>query len=139
MSNIEVIENKISSIKKYLKILEKYKSYPQKEIEEDIDLRGAVERYLYLVAQATIDLAEDVISYKNLRKPATMTENFEVLKEQRIISKDLTQNLSQMVGFRNVIAHDYEDVDYDIVYDVLHNRLVDIEEFLKVAKSLIAE
>jgi uncharacterized protein YutE (UPF0331/DUF86 family) len=30
-----------------------------------------------------------------------------------------------MVGFRNVVAYDYEKIDYDIVYDVLQNRLSD--------------
>ena len=65
MSNLTVIENKISSIQKYLKILERYKNYSREELENNIDIRGAVERYLYLVSQATIDLAEAVIAYKN--------------------------------------------------------------------------
>ena len=35
-----------------------------------------------------------------------------------------------MAGFRNILAHAYEDVDGDIVYDVLQNRLKDLAEFL---------
>jgi len=35
-----------------------------------------------------------------------------------------------MAGFRNILAHAYEDVDGDIVYDVLQNRLTDLAEFL---------
>lgn len=130
MSNLETVENKISSIKKYLTILENFKDHSQQEIKNDINLRGAVERYLYLVVQATIDLAESTISYKDLRKPATMAENFEVLQEADIISQDLAQKLIQMVGFRNVMAHDYEEVDYDIVYNVLQQGLKDIENFV---------
>lgn len=42
-----------------------------------------------------------------------------------------------MVGFRNVIAHDYTKLDYDVVYDVLHKRLVDIDEFLNVVEKAI--
>ncbi|MBC7364354.1 MAG: DUF86 domain-containing protein [Candidatus Aminicenantes bacterium] len=79
MTNISVIENRISTVKKYLKILERYKKISRKKIEEDIDLRGAVERYLYLAVQATIDLAGAVLSFKNFRKPATMSENFLIL------------------------------------------------------------
>jgi len=51
MTNISVIESKISSIQKYLKILESYKSYSQKQLENDLHLKGSVERYLYLLAQ----------------------------------------------------------------------------------------
>lgn len=36
-----------------------------------------------------------------------------------------------MAGFRNIIAHDYEKIDYEIVYKVLHDGREDIEGFLK--------
>lgn len=137
MTNISVIENKISSVKKYLKILERYKKYSRKEIEDDIDIKGAVERYLYLAVQATIDLAEALISFRNFRKPTTIGENFYILNEEDIISNELTEKLVKMVGFRNVIAHDYEKVNYDIVYDILHHRLKDIEEFLEIVEKLV--
>lgn len=134
MTTANVIENKISSIQKYLKILEGYKKYSRKELEDDLNIKGAVERYLYLVTQAAIDLADAVISFKNLRKPTTLSESFQILNEENIIPSELTKKLIRMTGFRNIIAHDYEDLNYDIVYDVLHNRLKDIEEFIKILK-----
>jgi len=45
MTTIAVIENKITAVKKYIKILERYKKIAPKDIEKDIDLKGAVERY----------------------------------------------------------------------------------------------
>lgn len=132
MSNRAIIENKISAIKKYLKIISGYKKYAQKEIEADLNLRGAVERYLYLAVQATIELAEATVAYKKLRKPQTMAESFEILQEEKIIGSDLAQKLIKMVGFRNIIAHDYEKINYAIVYDVLHTGAKDIEKFIKI-------
>jgi uncharacterized protein YutE (UPF0331/DUF86 family) len=38
----------------------------------------------------------------------------------------MARKLAVMVGFRNVIAHDYDEINYDVVYDVLHNKLLDI-------------
>ena len=137
MTDISVIENRISAVKKYLKILERYKKFSRKKIEADIDLRGAVERYLYLAVQATIDLAGAVISLKKFRKPATMSENFLVLEEEKIIDKKLSQQMVRMVGFRNIISHDYGEIDYDIVYDILHQRLKDIEEFIEIINKKI--
>jgi len=52
------------------------------EIQDDIDLKGAVERHLYLAAQSTIDLAEALIAFRNLRKPATIAEIFRILQEE---------------------------------------------------------
>lgn len=130
MTKLSVVENKISSVKKYLKILENYKKYSRKEIEMDINIKGAVERYLYLLAQATIDLAEAIVSYKNFRKPSTMSESFYILNEEKMISDKLTEKMAKMAGFRNVMAHDYEKIDYEIVYDVLQNGSKDVEEFI---------
>ncbi len=136
MTSHNVIENKISSIQKYLKILEGYEKYSQEEIENDINTKGAVERYLYLVCQATIDLAEAIVSFKNLRKPSTLTESFYILNEADIASIKLAEKMADMVGFRNTISHDYEKLNYEIVYDVLQNRLKDIKEFVEMAKKI---
>ncbi len=135
MTTIEVIENKISSVKKYLKILVRYKKYSPNEIEENLDLRGAVERYLYLATQATIDLAEAFIAYRGLRKPTTLSDAFYILQEDNIISQELANKMVKMTGFRNAIAHGYENLNYAVVCDVLQNRLKDIEEFLAVVSK----
>jgi len=132
MTSIATIENKISSLQKYLKILERYKKYSRKEIENNVDIRGATERYLYLATQAAIDLAEAALSYKNLRKPTTMNESFYILNEDNIISDELREKMVKMTGFRNAIAHDYAKIDYDIVYDILQNRLSDIKTLQKI-------
>ncbi len=127
---MDVIENKISSVRKYLGIPDRYKKYSRSEIENNVDLKGALERYLYLAIQATIDLAEAFISYKKYRKPSTLSESFSILHEENMLSSALTDNLIRMTGFRNVIAHDYESLDYDIVFDVLQKKLFSIEEFI---------
>jgi uncharacterized protein YutE (UPF0331/DUF86 family) len=129
MTNINVLENKISSLRKYSKLLERYKGYSQREIENNIDIKGALERYLYLAARAAIDLAEAFISYKAFRKPPTPGESFHILCENKVISDDVAQKMLKMAGFRNVIAHDYEKLNYAIVYDVLQNRLKNISEY----------
>ena len=135
MSNLTVIENKISSIQKYLKILERYKNYSREELENNIDIRGAAERYLYLVSQAAIDLAEAVIAYKNSENRAPWPNLLISLKKKKIISDELVKKMIGMVGFRNIVAHDYEKINYDLVYRILHQDIEDIRKFIeRVAK-----
>lgn len=131
MSSKKVIENRISLLRKYLKIVKGFQKYSRKEIETNLLIRGALERYLYLLIQSTIDLAEAIIAYKRFRKPTTFSEAFSILNEEKILPAPLTEKLTQMVGFRNIVAHDYESIDYDIVYTILHHRLSDIQAFLK--------
>ena len=132
MTAVNNIENRVSIVKKYLKILERYKQYSQREIEGDLEKRGAVERYLYLAAQSTVDLAESVISFKKYRKPTSLSDTFYILNEEELISSELTKSLVAMTGFRNILSHEYENLSYEIVCDVLKNNLQDIEEFLDI-------
>lgn len=137
MTGLDVIEKGISNIRKYLSILSNYKSSKQDDLARDMTLRGAVERYLYLAVQATIDLAEAIISYRELRRPSTFAESFEILKDEGLISGEVVQNMIQMARFRNRIAHDYGDIDHKIVHDILVNRLHDIEDFLdEISKKI---
>ncbi|MFA6006439.1 MAG: DUF86 domain-containing protein [Candidatus Paceibacterota bacterium] len=137
MSNKIVLENMIGFVRKYLTAIARYRTLSQEEIVADETIRGAVERYLYLMAQSTIDLAEAVVAYKRLRKPTTLSETFYVLDENNVIPHDLSERLVKMVGFRNVIAHDYVKVNYDILYDVLTKRYRDIEEFVEIIETTL--
>jgi uncharacterized protein YutE (UPF0331/DUF86 family) len=88
-----------------------------------------VERYLYLAVQAAIDLADAFIAFKGYRKPETLGDNFAILRAENVISDDLAGRLMKMVGFRNILAHDYGKIDYAVVGDILRAGLKDIEKF----------
>ena len=137
MTNIGILENKISSVKKYLKILEAYVGLTEKEITSNFEKKGSIERYLYLMAQATIDLAEGMIAYKKFRKPSSFSENFEILQEENYITNDLSMKLIAMTGFRNVLAHGYEKVDYNVLLEILDDGRNDVIEFIKIVEKII--
>lgn len=137
MTNISVLENKISEIQKNLKILESYQKIDRKKIMADFNLKGAMERYLSLAVQATIDLADAYISYRKFRKPTDMKEIFEILYENKIIGPDLNQKLGEMVGFRNALIHGYDNLDYDVVFNVLYKESKDIKKFIKIIEEKI--
>jgi len=96
---------------------------------------GAIERYSYLAVQATIDLAEAFISYKNFRKPASMADSFYILQENKIINQNLAEQMIKMVGFRNILAHDYEELDFKILYSVLHEKISEIKKFIGIIEK----
>ena len=137
MTGKNIIEQQISDIRRYLKILGGLQKYSQKTIEDDPIIKGALERYLYLLAQETIQLGEAVVSLKEFRRPDTYAEVFRILHEHKFITAALAEKLIAMAKFRNFISHDYKKADYKIIYDILQNGLKDAENFLKVvAKKL---
>lgn len=130
MTRIHVLENKISFIKEQLHTLETFKSLDREKIESDKILKGSLERYLYLAIQGCIDLAEAYISLKNLRKPCTQSEAFEILHEVGVLELQQLAGLVKMVGMRNIIAHAYQSINYDMIFVALNEKLGDIEDFI---------
>ncbi len=128
-----VLENKIAYIRRQITLAQAYKKYSRPEIEKNDEVRPALERILYLISQATIDLGEALIAYKKLPKPTDQGDIFRVLRENKLIEFGLSERLISMAGFRNKIAHIYEHLDYDKVYEVLHKDLKDVEEFIELA------
>lgn len=137
MTSISIIENKISQIKKYQKIIKRLSKFSKKEIENNELVRGSVERYLHLICQSSIDLANIVISYRRERKPIDQRDYFMVLVEEKIINNTMADIMIKLVGFRNVLVHEYTKVDYNIVYDVLNNGVKDIDKFVKIIERKI--
>ena len=131
MTNVDVLKNKISEIQKYFQLLKNYQNIKKDDLIKDATLKGAVERYLYLICQATIDFAEALISYLNLRTPSTYGEIFEILGEQNLITKEMVLKMKKMVGFRNILAHAYGEVNLDIMLEVLKKDIFDFNLFIK--------
>ncbi len=137
MTNINILKNKISQFAKYFKILKKYQKFSKKEIETNEDIRGMVERYLYLLCQVAIGLSEAFIAYRKYRQPMSARESFDILLEEKIITRSMQEILRNLVGFRNILAHEYANIKYDIVYDVLQNQINDAKKFVDKINKII--
>jgi uncharacterized protein YutE (UPF0331/DUF86 family) len=137
MTSLHIIENKLAAVRKFVDQLITYRKLSSNQIQHDATLRGAVERYLYLAAQATIDAAEATIAYRGYRKPTSNRECFEVLFENGVLTQALTENLVKMAAFRNMLSHAYDRIDFDIVTKVLADSLSDLDEFILAIKKSV--
>jgi len=93
--------------------------------------KAACERYVEKIIEAVVDLSFIVIKAKNLNIPEEDKEAFDILAEENIISKELSQKLKEAKGMRNILAHEYGKVDDKIVYKSLEELEEDVKEFLK--------
>jgi len=53
------------------------------------------------------------------------------------ITVELREKWIRMVGFRNILVHDYLEVDLKIVYDVMQNHLDDLDELKTVFATFL--
>ena len=89
----------------------------------DVVIQRAVERTLMNLIQSCIDLAQHVRAANGLSSGGTAKVEIQALGELGIIAPDTQRRIEEAVGFRNVLAHRYGEVDHDVVYEVLHEDL----------------
>ena len=132
MVRAEVIRKRLNKLDEYLEILDDLKIYSLEEFLSKPEYYGSVERFLQLAIETTVDIGNHIVADLGLGEVNWYSDIAAILEEKNFISIDLREKWIRMVGFRNILVHDYLEVDRKIVYDVLQNRLGDLEELKKV-------
>jgi len=130
---IDKIVVKIGHLRQYLAYLNKIKAMAlsQKEYNANFLIFGNTERYIQLSVQCLMDICHLILVERGLKIPADTGDVFSILRKDRIISEKTASNLIKMVGMRNILVHEYGEIDNEKVYDVLKNKLKDFEIFEK--------
>ena len=97
----------------------------------------SVERTLQIAIEACLDIGQRIIAEEGFRAPENYRDVFAVLNEAGILPDDLLPALSNMVGFRNLIVHDYARVDLAAVYGILQGHLGDFDRFARAITEYI--
>ncbi len=125
------IKEKIDEINNYLSELEEITPSNFKEYCQ-IKNKAACERYLEKIIEAVIDLSFLIIKKKEFKIPEKDAQAFDILKDEKIITDQLSKKLKQAKGMRNLLAHEYGSIDNQIVFESITTELSrDVKEFLK--------
>jgi len=131
------ISVRLEKLKEYGSYLKGYQKNSLTQIKKDYTLQGAICRYFQLSVECVIDIAELLISSLGLRKPATGFEAIEILGENNIIPLRFSKKFAPIVGFRNILVHDYLSIDLDKVYQHLKEDLKDFNLFAKLISNFL--
>lgn len=105
------------------------KQVPLDEYLGDENLQAVVERRLQLSIQVCMDIAGYLIAQLGLRSPEEPENIFVVLGREQILAADLADRMVGMVRFRNILVHDYLEIDSAIVHIHLADELNDFAQF----------
>lgn len=116
-----------------------YRSLTLEEYLQDEDRQASVERYLEVVIQAAIDINKMLIKHReniDLR-PLTNAEVFTLSGTLGFISLELAAQLSESAGFRNILAHAYDDIDHEMVYRALQVAVVQYPKYIQQIQTYL--
>jgi uncharacterized protein YutE (UPF0331/DUF86 family) len=132
------IERRLDELSERLARLEPLRDRPRTDFDQDPYLRDIVERNLEIAVQCCIDISHRIISLEGARKPVDYYDAIVRMGELGVLPAEFARDLAPLAGFRNILVHDYLDVDWDEVYRTLH-RLEELERFAEFIQRWLAD
>ena len=96
-----------------------------------IEKKRSCERLLHLCIECAVDICKLFISGLKLGLPHEENDLFDKMSNKNIFSPEMASLLKEMRAFRNILIHEYAEVDNEIVYEMAKTRLGDFELFKK--------
>jgi len=133
-----IVERKLDSLRRCLARLHAKAPSDVTQLRADIDLQDVLVLNLSRAVQLCVDMAAHLLTELELPPPGTMGEAFTRLAEAQVIDAPLAQAMRRAVGFRNLAVHNYDAIDWAIVFAIATTYLGDFEQFArKVAERLV--
>ena len=94
-----------------------------------VEKKRACERLLQVSIEVVIDICNLLVSGLRLGLPAEEEDLFRKLLNAGIVDKEMRDSLREMRGFRNILVHEYTQVDDRLVYEAVKTKLEDFALF----------
>lgn len=130
----DVLLNKAANIERCIQRIKE--EYDVKDFKSNFTKQDAVILNLLRACEASIDMGNRVIRLKTLGLPQSSRDVFHLLEQAKIISPNLSRQMQNMAGFRNIAVHNYTQLDLNILCSIIENDLPHILDFSKVILSL---
>lgn len=124
-----LILRKLAELEEYLGQIREFSLVSAEDYSGDWKTRRIVERTLQIMIELCIDIAGHIISDRRLRVPVSYADTFKSLTEAGLITPQISDIMEKMAKFRNIVVHQYENVDTEIVIMILRKHLEDFLAF----------
>lgn len=134
-----VIEDKLERLRRCVQRIEQKRPSTAEALVTDYDLQDILSVNLERAVQLCVDIAAHIIADREVSAPTTMAAAFEALHTLHILSSDLANSMKKAVGFRNIVVHNYQEIDWRIVFNICYHKLDDFRAFAQVIMSLLSQ
>ena len=98
--------------------------------------QDAVTMNIQRACEACIDIANRVVRLRRLGTPKESRDSFVLLAEAGIIDTPMQRTMIGMVGFRNILVHQYTRLDITILHAVITTHIYEVLAFAQAMVQL---
>lgn len=132
----DIIIRKLDSLGRCVKRIEEKRPATLDELVADIDTQDILSINLERAVQVSVDIGAHLLADLYVPPPKTMGEVFAILVTEKLIPEKVGLALRKAVGFRNLSVHAYDQVDWERVFEIVHERLDDFRKFANAVRSI---
>lgn len=137
MVDFDLIRRKMSRLNMYLTQPAPVTKKSFSVYSKDTYLKFSIERLIQLIVDCTVDINNHVVVEANNRPPDDYRSSFSKAAEVGLITNKLAQQIQGSAGLRNILVHEYRDIDDRIVYDSVSLILKNYREYLKQVNKFL--
>ena len=130
---------KLAELEKNLEQIREYSNITIEQYSSDWKVQRIIERTLQIMIETCVDISGHIISDKGYRIPKSYADTFRILYEENILEKELFEIMEKMAKFRNIVVHNYDEVDASIVVNILKGHLGDFLTYKNAIINLLKE
>lgn len=132
-----ILAEKLEALRRCVQRVEARRPDSVEALQGDVDRQDILALNLTRAVQLCVDAAGVVVADSEQPAPQTMGQAFDALARMGVIDEGLAQRMRAAVGFRNIAVHNYQAVDWAIVFAISHRGMDDFRDFAKAMSALL--
>jgi len=139
----EFVERKLQLIAEDLGALSAFRDIPYEELVGDAVRLAAVERILERIVLRAVDVNEHLISdaatgTEEKTTRLTYKDTFLKLADYGVLSPELARRIAPSAGLRNILVHEYNDLDHRIVHAAIRTALAEYTAYIDAVQRFVS-
>ena len=126
-----VVAQKLDSLRRCVQRLVDKTPTSAEALANDLDVQDILVLNLTRAVQLCVDIGSHLLSTTNEPAPTSMGETFDALQRCGLLSLETATAMRRAVGFRNIAVHNYEVINWEIVYAICQRQLGDFRRFAR--------
>lgn len=114
------LKQKLAQLENYIQDVVALREKPKTEFKRRTETEDVAEHRLEKAIQCSLDIASMIVSQLALGTPTQYKDLFFYLGRAGILNPLLVERLEKMAGFRNLLIHEYSEIDTALVHKAVH-------------------
>ncbi len=138
----EFVQRKLHLIADDLGHLGEFRDVTHDELVDDPIRLAAAERIIERIILRAIDVNEHLIAshatgHEDRTTRLTYRETFERLADYDILDREFADAIAPSAGLRNILVHEYNDVDHRILHGAITTALEQYHHYVETVREFI--